>query len=95
MRKQTIKNWEIETGIKILNPKGFGGMRNKIRNILYSQEAFRKCAKNSVISIKTDKGITFMEGRVPINSEFYLSLKRHSLNKNRRQVYAKNVQRFN
>lgn len=61
-RKQTIKEWELEKGIEIKNPKGFWGGKNKIYNRLYTEKLFRKCARLSEIRCKTDKGLAFLEG---------------------------------
>lgn len=60
--KQTIKQWELESGIKVLNPKGFRGPRNKVYNKKYSQGEFRRGLKRSYISIKTNKGLEFIAG---------------------------------
>lgn len=60
--RQTIKQWEIQSGIKVLNPKGFRGAKNKVRNRKYSQGEFRRGLKRSYISIKTNKGLEFIAG---------------------------------
>lgn len=59
-KKQTIKEWEIEKGIKIINPIGFWGKRNKVWTNKYSERAFFKGAVLSEIVCKTDKGMTFL-----------------------------------
>ena len=61
-RKQTIKEWEIEKGIEIKNPKGFWGKRSQIYNKLYTEKLFKKCARLSEIRCKTEKGLAFLEG---------------------------------
>ena len=66
-RKQTIKEWELETGIKVRNPKGFKGEKNKIHTNKYTSEAFRIGLQNSVISVRTDKGMKFLLGQVEDN----------------------------
>lgn len=66
-RKQTIKEWEIETGIKVNNPKGFRGQKNKVYNTKYSAEAFRIGITTSCITIKTEKGMKFYNGQVEDN----------------------------
>ena len=60
-RKQTIKEWEIEKGIEIKNPRGFWGNRNKIYSKRYTEKLFRKCARLSEIRCKTEKGLAFLE----------------------------------
>ena len=61
-RKQTIKEWEIEKGIEIKNPRGFWGKKSQIYNKLYTERLFRKCARLSEIRCKTEKGLSFLEG---------------------------------
>ena len=61
-RKQTIKEWEIEKGIEIKNPRGFWGSKNRIYSKLYTEKLFRKCARLSEIRCKTEKGLAFLEG---------------------------------
>lgn len=58
--KKTIKEWEIETGIKIKTPKGFYGKRRQVWNNKYSKKAFFKGAILSEIICKTDKGLVFL-----------------------------------
>lgn len=58
--KKTIREWEIEKGIKIKNPKGFKGKRNKIWNNKYSEKAFHKAAILSEIVCRTNKGLAFL-----------------------------------
>lgn len=59
-RKQTIKEWELEKGIEIKNPKGFWGKKSQIYNKLYTEKLFKKCARLSEIRCKTDKGLAFL-----------------------------------
>lgn len=61
-KKQTIKEWEVEKGIEIKNPKGFWGKRSQIYNKLYTEKLFRKCTRLSEIRCKTEKGLSFLEG---------------------------------
>lgn len=69
-RKQTIKEWEIELGIKVKNPKGFKGEKNKIYTNKYTSEAFRLGIQKSIISVKTDKGMKFLLGQAEDNYLF-------------------------
>lgn len=61
-RKQTIKEWEIEKGIEIKNPKGFWGKRSQIYSKRYTEKLFKKCARLSEIRCRTEKGLEFLEG---------------------------------
>lgn len=61
-RRQTIKEWELEKGIEIKNPKGFWGSKNEIYSKKYGEKLFKKCARLSEIRCKTDKGLAFLEG---------------------------------
>ena len=65
-RKQTIKEWEIEKGIEIKNPKGFWGSRNKIYSKRYTEKLFRKCARLSEIRCKRKKDKHFWRDRYGI-----------------------------
>lgn len=58
--RHTLKEWELHTGIKVVNPKGFVGDRNKIRTNLYNRRAFKRGIKSSIITIKTEKGLEFL-----------------------------------
>lgn len=60
--KQRIKQWELETGIEVREPKGVKGRKNNIYNRYYSRGEFRKYARRSIITIKTQKGLEFMRG---------------------------------
>ena len=63
-RKQTIKEWELETGIKVVDPKGFNNWngRSRILTNKYSKEQFRRGLYKSTISVKTTKGMKFYKG---------------------------------
>lgn len=58
--KKTIKEWEIEKGIEIKNPRGFYGKRSRIWNNKYTEKAFFKGAVLSEVVCKTDKGLAFL-----------------------------------
>lgn len=61
--RKTIKEWELETGIKLRNTKGFIGKKSKIRNRKITKEAFLLGIKKSEISVKTQKGMDFLTGQ--------------------------------
>lgn len=63
LERLSIKDWEIRSGIKILKPTGFWGKNNKKWNKLYTQREFKRNAKSSYISIKTEKGLVFLNAR--------------------------------
>jgi hypothetical protein len=63
MLKLRIKDWEVYTGIKVINPKGFYGRKSKIRTNLYTLKAFMKGIQKSNISIKTDKGLEYFNSK--------------------------------
>lgn len=66
--KMSIKEWELELGIKIKNPIGFIKEnrinKNKIYSNTYTDRSFRRCAKNSFITVKTEKGLDFINNKV-------------------------------
>lgn len=66
--KMSIKEWELELGIKIKNPIGFikenKGNKNKIYSNTYTDRSFRRCVKNSFITVKTEKGLDFINNKV-------------------------------
>ena len=71
-RKQTIKEWEIETGIKVIDPKGFKeGKQGK-----YTKEGFKRGLERSYITIKCNKGIEFIEGKSENNEQWKSYIKR-------------------
>lgn len=82
--RKTIKNWEIESGIKVKDPKGFKGKRNKILNMKYTKEAFLIGIKKSIISIVTEKGLDFINGR-DIKDEYWRSYIKNSENRRERK----------
>lgn len=57
---QTIKEWELELGIKVVKPTGFRGQKNKIHNNKYTGKAFKRGVKSSIITVKTEKGLEFI-----------------------------------
>ncbi len=59
---KTIKEWELEKGIEIKNPKGFYEKRSQIFNKKYTERVFRKCARLSEIRCRTEKGLAFLRG---------------------------------
>lgn len=66
--RQTIKDWELETGVEIVNPKGFISKserhteKNKVRTNKYTREQFNRRMKKSLIRIKTQKGEKYYKG---------------------------------
>lgn len=62
-RKQTIKKWKLELGIKVRNLKGFKGKKSSIKSKEYTREAFKIGIQKSEISVKTEKGLKFIEGQ--------------------------------
>lgn len=72
-RKQTIKEWELEIGIKIIEPKGFTNWNGKSRILTnkYTKEQFRRGIEKSIISVKTAKGMEFYEGKDIFNNEYW------------------------
>lgn len=66
--KKTIKEWELEKGIIIKNPLGFvkenKGKKNSIYTNTYTDRSFRRCAKNSNITVKTEKGLSFISNKI-------------------------------
>lgn len=64
-RKQTIKAWELETGIKVRKLKTFkGGKGSKC-----TKEAFRKIIENNNITVKFEKGIDFINNKSDDNEQ--------------------------
>lgn len=80
--RKTIKNWELESGIKVKDPKGFKGKRNKILNIKYTKDAFLAGIKKSIISITTAKGLEFINGQ-DVKDEYWRSYIKNSENRRR------------
>lgn len=75
-RKQTIKAWELETGIKINNLKTFKGGKGS----RCTKEAFRKIIENNYITVKCEKGIDFINNKIE-NNEQWISYIEYSENK--------------
>lgn len=61
MLKMTIKEWELQLGIRLNNVKGFKKPRNKIKGKQYTKEQFRRGIQTSSITVITEKGIEFLE----------------------------------
>lgn len=57
---KTIKEWELQTGIKILKLRGFRGKKSSAYNKKISEYVFRKLLNKSIISVKTQKGLDFL-----------------------------------
>lgn len=94
-KKQTIKEWEIETGIRVNNPKGFRGRKSNIWNIKYTSEAFRLGLVKSIISIKTQKGLDFINGQTQNDEQWksymdYLNNRRDKNNRNYKNINKHN-----
>lgn len=66
--KKTIKEWELDKGIKVKNPLGFikenGGKKNSIYSNKYTDRSFRRCSKSSIITVKTEKGLSFINNKI-------------------------------
>lgn len=61
--RKTIREWEIEKGIRINKPTGFGSMLRKHKDVYantYTEEQFKRGAEKSYITVKTLKGLEFM-----------------------------------
>lgn len=65
-RKQTIKAWELETGIKINNLKTFKGRKGS----RCTKEAFRKIIENNYITVKCEKGLDFIKNKIEGNEQW-------------------------
>lgn len=57
---KTIRDWELETGIKIVKLRGFKGRKSSAYNKKISEIIFRKLLKRSIITVKTQKGLEFL-----------------------------------
>jgi len=83
--RMSIKDWELYTGIKVVDARGFFGKKSKRRTNLYSQRGFFKGLQNSIISVKTDKGIDFLEKGGRWNEEeTFIQIRRDSKRNTRR-----------
>lgn len=80
-RKQTIKEWEIETGIKVREPKGFTGAKNKINTNKYTKEGYKRGIEKSYITIKSKKGIEFINGENEDNEQWKSYIKANARRK--------------
>lgn len=71
-RRLTIKEWELETGIKVINPKGFTNWNGKsrIKTSKYTKEQFRRGIEKSIITVKCEKGIEFINEQIERNEEW-------------------------
>lgn len=89
-RRQTIKEWELETGIKVIDPKGFTNWNGKSRTLTnkYTKEQFRKSLEKSIITITTEKGMDFYEGK-DIFDEYWRSYVRVNEQKKSEVTYGK------
>ncbi len=81
--RKTIREWEVESGIKVKNSKGFYGQKNKILNTKYTREAFLLGIKKSIISITTEKGLDFINGQ-DVKDEYWRSYIKNSENRRER-----------
>jgi hypothetical protein len=80
-RKQTIKEWELETGIKLRNLKGFQGKKSSIKSKQYTKETFKIAMEKCEISVKTEKGLEFLQGQA-VKDEQWKSYIEYCGNKN-------------
>lgn len=78
-RKQTIKAWELETGIKVRKLKTFKGGKGS----RCTKEAFRKIIETNNITVKCEKGIDFINNKIE-NDEQWKSYIEYSENKRKR-----------
>lgn len=58
--EKTIKEWELEKGIKLMNTKGFHCSKQKAYSQRYSDRLFRIYAQKCTIKCKTEKGLNFL-----------------------------------
>lgn len=65
-RKQTIKAWELEIGIKINNLKTFKSGKGS----RCTKEAFKKIIENNYITVKCEKGIDFIKNKIEDNEQW-------------------------
>lgn len=75
-RKQTIKAWELETGIKVRELKTFKGGKGS----RCTKEAFRKIIETNNITVKCEKGLDFINNKIE-NDEQWKSYIDYSENK--------------
>ena len=86
-RKQKIKEWEIESGIRVNSTKGFLGQKNRIHTTKYSKEAFIQGIKKSEITVKTQKGLEFLEGNLARDEQWNSYIEHYIKNKQNRRKY--------
>ena len=85
-RKQTIKQWELELGIKVKNLKGFKGKKSSIKSKEYTRDAFRAGIEKSEISVKTEKGLEFLNNKLE-RDDYWKSYIEHNENKKEERKY--------
>lgn len=61
MDRLTLKEWQLQLGIRLNNVKGFRKPNNKIKTRLYTKEQFRRGIQTSNITVMTEKGMEFLE----------------------------------
>lgn len=88
-RRQKIKEWEIETGIKLRNLNGFQGEKNKIHSKRYTKEQFRIAAEKCEITIKTNKGVDFLLGQTVRDEQWKSYIEHNENNRFKRNKYEK------
>lgn len=71
--RRTIKEWEIETGVKLKDVKGFTGAKSKIYSKKYTKEEFLLGIQKSELIIRTQKGLDFLSGHNTYDSEQWRS----------------------
>lgn len=59
-RYKTIREWELQTGIKILKLRGFRGKKSSAYNKKIKEHVFKILVRKSMISVKTQKGLDFL-----------------------------------
>lgn len=85
-RRQTIKEWEIETGIKLRNFNGFQGGKNKIHSKRYTKEQFKIAAEKCEITVKIDKGIDFLIGQTARDEQWKSYIEHNERKQERRRT---------
>ena len=58
--EKTIKEWELEKGIILLDTKGFRMSKSRAYSQKYSDRYFRTHAQMCTVQCKTDKGFNFL-----------------------------------
>lgn len=95
-RRQTIKEWELETGIKVIDPKGFTNWNGKSRLLTnrYTKEQFRKGLEKSIITVKTQKGLDFLQG-LEAEDDYWRSWVKSKNQREANNDYSKSKQKRN